>query len=109
MSNGQRIVPTRAGWWWARWTRWLPDGIIFPMEVVGDFVDGLIVHEGDFRADSPDITWLAPIPGPDVCAALADVTRELDGYDAGESPFGRLGNARTALTNAIRAERDGAA
>ena len=70
------------------------------------------------RAIEDQVRWLAPIPGPAVCAALARYSEALDDLDAlwDGADFITRNNvtnlahaAGDALDVAIRAERDGGA
>lgn len=112
-----RIMPTRAGWWYAQWAHDEPsDNGSLVVLVRGDG-GRLFVHLGGVTSDLRAFRWLAPIPGPEVCAALAEYTeahtamltdaRAGGSYAKGECRRDRL--ALDALHAAIRAERDGAA
>ena len=97
-TQGQpRIMPDKPGWWWARWA-----GMNAEM-VWSENIDG--AHSA--------WEWLAPIPGPEVCAALARYADALAALDA--EPNDRIptvgimrefNDAGDALHAAIRAERD---
>ena len=122
-DNEQRIVPTRAGWWWAE----VDGGAIEAMEVC-DFGAGLryVTALDAGPVDISDITWLAPIPGPATCVALAGYVAAVAAYDAdelrgasheltdaewseSESIERAVSDATANLDAAIRAERDGGA
>lgn len=110
-EQGQpRIVPTRAGWWLGRFR--LGDK---PEAMMVDIDMRVTVLGWSTRVpvDDPRITWLAPIPGPAVLAALAEYGEALAGLDA--EPNDRIptvgimrafNDAGDALHDAIRAERD---
>ena len=105
MSNETRKLPTRPGWWWRRGNHGP-----YIEEVDGDQNHGLFLAiDGSDVVD--DGTWLAPIPGPAVLAALAEYGNALIG--AGDSGTGKLADGYLAawqqLADTIRAERDGAA
>ena len=100
MSNTK---PTRPGWWWWQWGEDEPEVL---------FLENL-------EAAYSGPQWLAPIPSPAVCAAVARYAEALlashaDSASAsyrGESEdhfFART-SAQQALVDAILAERDGAA
>lgn len=95
-TQGQpRIVPTRPGWWWARWA-----GMNAEM-VWSENIDG--AH--------PAWEWIAPIPGPEVCAALARYAEaEPPRVTPGGPPVYQAEwlSACEALNDAIRAERGAA-
>lgn len=108
MSNETRKLPTRPGWWWREGNR-------------GPYIEEVDCDQNhapflaiDGAPVVDDGTWLAPIPGPAVLAALAEYGVALAGCDAATA--GELGNAiidrfvaESKLQDAIRAERDGAA
>lgn len=112
MSNETRKLPTRPGWWLiGADPRDTSGGLPYEAVVVYQGRGGLLVSgRTPNRVDqNGGIVWLAPIPGPEVLAALAELVAELALYDDGASTFGRLDTARTAFTAALRAERGGAA
>ena len=113
MSNETRKLPTRAGWWWY-------GDELLPSRIEVAEKDGALVaraYNRDILVTSGALRWLAPLPGPDVCAALAEYgeayslmildARRGGSYANGEARRVRL--AEDALDDAIRAERDGAA
>ena len=112
MSNEARKLPTRRGGWWRQ-------GTYCP------YIEGVEGVDGDLYVSMTGIpvvddgTWLAPIPGPEVLAALAEYDR-LDALIEGSDEVHadqpdvlrvmlRRSEALSALALAIRAERDGAA
>lgn len=104
-----RIMPDRAGWWYAQWAHDEPsDDMTFIASVLRD-EHRLFVHLGGVTSDLRAFRWLAPIPGPAVLAALAEwaEAHELDCTEAGHQD--RFWDAEIALADALRAERDGAA
>lgn len=110
-DNGERIMPTRAGWWWR-----MGDYCPYVEEVDGVAGDLYLHLTGTPVVD--DDTWLAPIPGPAVLAALARYSEALDDHDVlwdgadfitRNNVTNRFNDAGDALDAAIRAERDGAA
>ena len=113
MSNEARKVPTRPGWWWRQGNHGP-----YIEEVDGDQNHApFLAILGSNVVD--DGTWLAPIPGPEVLAALAEYDR-LDALIEGSDEVHadqpdvlrvmlRRSEALSALALAIRAERDGAA
>ena len=104
MSNETRKLPTRRGGWWRQGT-YCP----YIEEVEGADGDLFVSMTGIPVVD--DGTWLAPIPGPAVLAALAEYTELLAFVDASGKVTGPLDAAGldAGLRDAIRAERDGAA
>lgn len=107
--------PTRAGWWWGQW----PSGSHIRPEVAEVF-DDMMATSASWGHEVPvtEVTWLAPIPGPAILAALARYAEALDDLDAlwDGADFITRNNvtnlahaAGDALHDAIRAERDGAA
>ena len=114
MSNETRKLPTRPGWWLIKADpRDTSGGLPYEAVVVYQGRGGLLVSgRTPNRVDqNGGIVWLAPIPGPDVCAALAEWSEALADWD--EFPTTacgwRLEDADLALRAAIRAERDGGA
>ena len=115
-DNGERIVPDKPGWWWIEADPEItrdekPVQIIQVTQGRGVLlVSGTMPNRVDQR---PDIVWLAPIPGPAVCAALADCeAAELAwaNEDLDDELLERaVTNAEARLYAAMRAERDGAA
>lgn len=106
-DNGERKLPTRRGGWWRQGT-YCP----YIEEVEGANGDLFVQMTGIPVTD--DGSWLAPIPGPEVCAALAEYGVSLSMADSrmgGMSSPEIAGHFRAsdALDTAIRAERDGAA
>ena len=96
-TQGQpRIVPTKPGWWWARWAG----------------MDAEMVWSENIDGAHPAWQWLAPIPGPAVLAALARYGEALHAVDTRWSrpddpdPNFRFHGAVAKLHAAIRAERD---
>lgn len=123
MSNdSERKLPTRPGWWLIKADpRDTSGGLPYEAVVVYQGRGGLLVSgRTPNRVDqNGGITWLAPIPCPDVLAALAEYSR-LDALIEGSNEVHadqpdvlrvmlRRAEALTALALAIRAERDGAA
>lgn len=104
MSNETRKLPTRAGWWWR-----MGNHGPYVEEVDGDQNHALFLAiDGSDVVD--DGTWLAPIPGPEVCAALARRAKALTALDdlgASREVADEFVEAGDALDDAIRAERDG--
>ena len=111
----ERKLPTRPGWWWRRGNHGP-----YIEEVDGDQNHALFLAiDGSDVVD--DGTWLAPIPGPAVLAALAECAmawNEIDernaiaakrGPDVPVAASARTARAIDRLRDAIRAERDGAA
>lgn len=97
----ERIVPDRAGWWWRM-------GSHGPYVVeVDDYYEGVLFAVADEVRD--DNTWLAPIPGPAVLAALAEYGDALEFWRENKTPVagGQASDALRLLDTAIRAERDG--
>lgn len=82
--------PTRPGWWWWQWGKDEPEVL---------FLENL-------EAAYPGPQWLAPIPSPAVCEALARYAAFLVSDDDDGTC---LADHTDALERAIRAERDGAA
>lgn len=66
MAEQARRVPTGPGWWWARRS----GGVVRAYPVLKSFA-GAIVCNRTFVND-PAREWLAPIPDPATCAALAE-------------------------------------
>ena len=118
MSNEMRKLPTRPGWWWARWNNPHANPTAFFVEDKGGKL-WFDARDEDYSGSpawsvehmAGHIVWLAPIPGPDVLAALAEWSAALADWD--EFPTTacgwRMEDADLALRAAIRAERDGAA
>lgn len=112
-TQGQpRIVPTRPGWWWADMSKWHGfDALPEPLEA---YIEGGRATFDGMDDDEPSedqVTWIAPIPGPAVLAALAEYGEALlalDELNVRElrGAFGVLDSACTKLHAAIRAERD---
>lgn len=114
-----RKLPTRAGWWWADMSEW--HGVEGPPEPLEVYVDrGVAGFDGMFDDQPADqqVRFLAPIPGPEVCVALARYSEALDDHDVlwdgadfitRNNVTNRFNDAGDALDAAIRAERDGAA
>jgi hypothetical protein len=105
MSNEARKVPTRPGWWWR-------EGNHGPYVVEVDDSDGVLFVVADEVRD--DGSWLASIPSPAVCAALAEYARAGAAFDDAKADQGEawtgdwynaLAESLTALREAIRAER----
>ena len=112
MSNETRKLPTRPGWWWGReflgGRRGLGD--LKPCLLAIREDDGALMVEGPLHLDNPDFyEWLAPIPGPEVLAALAEWSAaDADWNEFETTACGwRRDDADLALRAAIRAERDG--
>ncbi len=107
MSNETRKLPDAPGWWWCKafGGEPAPRLVIDNGRILVVNVAGTIESAEDFSA----FEWLAPIPGPEVCAALAEwfAAHELDCTEAGHQD--RFWDAEIALADALRAERDGAA
>ena len=92
--------PTRPGRWWRGWPG---DGCPpWVEEIDGDDGEMFRVLYGEPVDD--DGGWLAPIPSPAVCEAVA---RYAEAYSNG-FPLVQA-SAETSLLSAIRAEVDGAA
>lgn len=106
MSNETRKLPTRPGWWMVSDSGMPP---IARSVISGE--SGLIVHMGGvtLRVDAPDFTWLAPIPGPAVLAALAEYGDAVLQRGPMQARGVNVSDALLALEDAIRSERDGAA
>lgn len=119
-DNGERIMPTRAGWWWYQLRD--EDDNVLDAEVEWVNLD----RRGVFMIQvfpprpvtSSEIVMLAPIPSPETCAALARYAEALDDLDAlwdgadfitRNNVTNRAYDAGDALDAAITAERDGAA
>lgn len=119
MSNETRKLPTRPGWWWGIPKTWNEDRETQAIRVAQSPYSNDLLASGlaSVGVWLEDVDWLAPIPGPDVCAALAEYgeayslmildARRGGSYANGEARRVRL--AEDALDDAIRAERDGAA
>lgn len=107
MSNETRKLPTRPGWWLVESTNDYEPEILTAMV----FGDGFCRCYGDHKnwhVDSGWLTWLAPIPGPEVLAALAEYGDALaESLDDGMRGSRREGQAWDVLRSAILAERDG--
>ena len=110
-DSSERKLPTRRGGWWRQGT-YCP----YIEEVEGADGDLFVQMTGIPVTD--DGSWLAPIPGPAVCAALARYSEALDDLDAlwdgadfitRNNVTNRFNDADDALHDTIRAERDGAA
>jgi hypothetical protein len=99
-------LPTRPGAWYGQLSEGSEPEIMRIGQDMRVRVEGWhsVLSVGD-----PRIRWLAPIPGPEVLAALAEwfTARELDCTESGHQD--EFWDAENALTDAIRAERDGAA
>lgn len=115
MSNETRKLPTRPGWWWADITdiTGLVSRDVVEVYRAEGHGDRLFIYDKN-SIDRADHEWLAPIPGPEVCAALAEYGVSLSMADSrmgGMSSPEIAGHFRAsdALDTAIRAERDGAA
>ena len=117
MSNETRKLPTRPGWWYGYWTDQADhgDGSSATMFEVIDLFGEMCFKEDGHEYGVGHVTWLAPIPGPAVLAALAEYGEALVGADTSQPKSrervlarGRLVEAGIAMANAIRAERDGA-
>lgn len=126
MRAGGRIVPTKPGWWWVDMSKW--HGSDAPPEPLEAYIeDGRSTFDGmdDGDPSEDQVTWLAPIPGPEVCAALAryseavaayeadslrDASRELTDAEWSESEAieRAVSDATAILDAAIRAERGAA-
>ena len=112
-----RIVPTGPGKWYAKFDKSdQPEIVNVPSSMQVSFRG----WRGVFPVDNPSIFWLAPIPSPAVCAALAEYARVSAVRDAVWPEDGimtdeaeRASKAATIASGrlwaAIRAERDGAA
>ena len=115
MGHETRKLPTRPGWWLAR----IGDGEPFCSRVWIQGMDNAMIAtdaEGGHRLVSAwtDAAWLAPIPGPEVCAAVAEYGAAVLAADGAPdesslTSFLARSAADRALRDAIRAERDGAA
>ena len=111
MSNETRKVPTRPGWWWREGNR---GPYIEEVDCDQNHAPFLAILGSNVVDDG---TWLAPIPGPEVLAALAEysaafMARDDDARAGGSYANGEVRRERIAadaLHAAIRAERDGAA
>ena len=105
-DSSERKLPTRRGGWWRQGT-YCP----YIEEVEGANGDLFVQMTGIPVTD--DGSWLAPIYGPAVCAALADCeAAELAwaNEDLDDELLERaVTNAEARLYAAMRAERDGAA
>lgn len=80
MSDSTRLVPTGPGWWWRQGNQGP-----YVEEVWGDANHAPYIN----ICGSPvldDGSWLAPIPSPEVCAALAsDDQPGADAANGGEA------------------------
>lgn len=107
---GDRIVPDVPGWWWRSIS-----ARAFCVEVTGDGERAIRwLWVGQQYPVNDDGYWLAPIPGPEVCAALAEYAAALADWDAlppdaEDNRQPSMGYCGVALNAAIRADRDGAA
>ena len=115
-DNGERIVPDAAGLWLiGADPESTPGELWYEAVTVYQGRSGLLVSgRMPNRVDqNPCITWLAPIPGPATCAALADCEAAELAWANGDLDDELLEravtNAEARLYAAIRAERDGAA
>lgn len=112
MRAGGRIVPTKPGWWWVDMSKW--HGSDAPPEPLEAYIeDGRSTFDGmdDGDPSEDQVTWLAPIPGPEVCAALARYAEaEPPRVTPGGPPVYQAEwlSACEALNDAIRAERGAA-
>lgn len=111
-----RILPTGRGfrWWWCSIEKLHPT----PRMVI-DNGRGLVVNMAGTGepVSSPIFEWTAPIPGPAVCAALAQYAAAVVATAGLTDKDHRLGIAgaayddvrlsQIALNDAIRAEREG--
>lgn len=110
MSNETRKLPTRPGWWWIKADpRDTSGGLPYEAVVVYQGRGGLLVSgRTPNRVDqNGGIDWLAPIPSPEVCAALAEYAAAFLSYDDGH--VANFLSAVDGLQAQLRAERDGAA
>ena len=114
MSNETRKLPTRPGWWWREGNR---GPYIEEVDCDQNHAPFLAILGSNVVDDG---TWLAPIPGPAVLAALAEYADALAACSALAAPedydddtamltFEASRDARRALDAAIRAERGGGA
>ena len=123
MSNVRRLetpseagagpMPDRPGSWWILLDRNTEPEIVRVLQGLRVEITGWDTHLSHL---DPRIRWLAPIPGPAVCAALAKYGDALDDLDAlwdgadfitRNNVTNRFNDAGDALHAAIRAERDG--
>lgn len=100
-----RRIPTAPGWW----LYGSPDDPSFAEVCEKDGVlVGLFCNRDRMVAD-PACRWLAPIPSPDVCRALADYAAALAAWDAeqkeADAAHSFEGPSTARLDNALRAER----
>lgn len=110
-----RIMPDAPGWWWADMSEW--HGVEGPPEPLEVYTDrGVAGFDGMFDDQPADqqVRFLAPIPGPEVCAALAEYSEAEAVMMAAPRParrelFKGVSDAHRKLLDAITAERDGAA
>lgn len=105
MSNETRKLPDAPGWWWGKW-----DDVSLCLEVYTvNGEGGLFATRTGYPVADPRITWLAPIPGPAVCPALAEYGEAVMQRGPTQARGVSVSSALLALEDAIRAERDGAA
>lgn len=101
-DSSERKLPTRRGGWWRQGT-YCP----YIEEVEGADGDLFVQMTGIPVVD--DGTWLAPIPGPEACAALAEYGDAVMQRGPTQARGVSVSSALLALEDAIRAERNGAA
>lgn len=108
-------IPTRAGWWLGQRNAAAPRHTDNPEpHPIAVTMRGGKLCAGTSPVTDHHWTWLAPIPGPAVMAALAEYGEAVSECDAtpqwgqGKAILARYA-AESRLQNAIRAERDGAA
>ena len=115
MSNETRKLPTRPGWWWYHDPS-SPHGVcvyVGKSPISGQMI--LDTTGGIVAADEVDGEWLAPVPGPAMCTALArysDLRRRFESEPAAALDTWKEAMGLGVLHSAIRserAERDGAA
>ena len=119
-DNGEYELPDNMEWWWADMSAWQGVDYSEPRPMLSYLEDGKKSFPSAIkdRAIEDQVRWLAPIPGPAVCAALARYSEALDDLDAlwdgadfitRNNVTNRFNDADDALHDTIRAERDGAA
>ena len=101
-----RRLPTVAGWWWYH----DPSSPHAVCIYVGQSpIDGRMILEttgGIVDTDEVDGDWLAPIPSPAICAALADYSAAVMQRGPMQARGVSISGALLALDDAIRAERE---
>jgi len=116
MSDGECILPDNMEWWWADMSAWQGVDYSEPRPMLSYLEDEKRSFPSAIkdRAIEDQVRWLAPIPGPEVCAALAEYSEAEAVMMAAPRParrelFKGVSDAHRKLLDAITAERDGAA